>query len=306
MRKTLNTILTLFILKSAFGQSPFDYGQNKNVYFISTELRNKLDIKTIYTIDQRHDNDLGGMGENWDVTLISFDTNSITADWYPISLDSTFKYNFDSLTTNMRFLNGTSYEFSNGQLISYGGGGYGSFEWKKITRFSDTVSIVATSCVGHCGDQPVNYSKNIFNKTGQLLYIISYPTPGENGEMNEDEMSLQEYEKFLNSNVNSENIPDTLQYQYDNKGLLLNTSEESRIENKNEVRLLFTNSNDLATSKFHQCYVGKIKMEKFILKKLGFTPDLILLEIYGQAVFSFTLNHSDKKYYRTNDIMLEK
>lgn len=306
MKASLTILLTLFFLKFTYGQSPFDYGQNKSIYFISTELRNKLDIKTIYTIDQRHDNDEGGMGENWDVTLISFDTIAITDDWYPISLNSTFKYNFDSLTTNMRFLNGTRYEFSNGQLMSYGGGGYGSFDWNEITRFSDTISILATSCVGHCGDQPVNYSKNIFNKKGQLLYTISYPTPNENEEMNQDDISLQEYEKFLNSNVTSENIPDTLQYRYDNKGLLLNTNKENTIKSINEVKVLFTNSNDLATSKFHQCYVGKIKMEKFILKKFGFTPDLILLEIYGQAVFSFTLNHSDKKYYRTNDIILEQ
>lgn len=306
MKTSFTIILTLFILPFSFGQSPFNYGQNKNVYFISTEIRNKLNIKTIYSIDQRHDNDEGGMGENWDVTLISYDINSITDGWYPISLDSTFKYNFDSLTTNMRFLNGESYEFSNGKLVSYGGGGYGSFDGMEITRFSDTISIVATSCVGHCGDQPVNYSKNIFNKKGQLLYSISYPTPNENKEMNEDEMSLQDYEKLLYSNVTSENIPDTLHYRYDNKGLLLNTSKENSIKNISEVKQLFTNSNDLATSKFHQCYIGKIKMEEFILKKLGFTPDLILLEIYRHAVFSFTLNRSDNKYYGTTDIILEQ
>ena len=103
------------------------------------------------------------------------------------------------------------------------------------------------------GDQPVNYSKNIFNKKGQLLYTISYPTPIENEEITEDVMSLNEYDKLLNSNVTAENIPDTLKYRYNDKGLLLNVNTESTLKNINEAKKFFTNSNDLATSKFHQC-----------------------------------------------------
>ena len=306
MKLSLTTILILLTLKVTFGQSPFNYGQNKKVYFISTELRNKLDITTIYTIDQSYNNDLGGMSENWDVTLITFDTNSITDDWCPISLDSNFSYNFDSLTSNMKFLNGTRYDFTNGQIIAYGGGGYGSFDWCDITQITDKISIIATSCVGHCGDQPVRYSKNIFNKKGQLIYTISYPTSIENREIAEEKLSLEAYEKFLNLNVTSENKPDTLKYHYNSKGLILNFNKEIRIQNINEVKKLFTNQDDLATSKFHQCYIGKLEMEKFIFEKFGFTPELILIEIYKQAVFSFTLNRSDRKYYRTNNVILEQ
>jgi hypothetical protein len=301
MRLVLTIILTYLIQNSIFGQSHFNYGQNKKVYFISTELCNKLDFKKVYTIDQYFENNTGGMGQNWDILVLSFDTNTVSDDWTPISLDSTFKFNFDSLTNDLQSLNGTRYDFTNRQLVSYGGGGYGTFDWKDITRFSDTISIVATSCVGHCGNQPVNYSKNVFNKQGRLLYTIFYPTPIDSADFNGETMTLKEYERFLNSSV-----PDTLHYKYDKKGLLLKVSKERYINNTTEVKRLFINVGDLSTSKFHQCYIGNVKMEKFIFKKLGFTPELILIEIYKYGVFSFTLNSTDKKYYRTKDIILEQ
>ena len=116
MKKFYTVFFVLCLLNSVFAQSPFSYGQNKDVYFISKALQNKLGLQTIYSVGQRHDNDAGGMGENWDVTLITFEANTISQDWYPITLDSTFKYNFDSLTNGMEVLNGTQYQFSNEKL----------------------------------------------------------------------------------------------------------------------------------------------------------------------------------------------
>jgi len=302
----LTIILTILIQAFTFGQSPLNYGQKKNVYFISTALRNNLEIKTIYIVDQRYDGDEGGMGQNWDITVINFDTNIISDSQSPIWIDSTFEYSFDSIREKIRFLNGYRYDFLDGNLISYGGEGYGSFEWKDFYRYPDNTSIVATSCVGHCGDLPVDYSKNIFNKKKQLSYRVTYPTPIVDNVLNKKGMSLQEFEKLINSNVTTKNNTDTLYYYYDDNGLLLNTSEENHINNISEVRLLFTNLDELSTSKFHQCYIGEMKMEIFVLKELGFIPKIILFEIYEQGVFSFTLNDSDKKYYRTKDVLLEQ
>ncbi len=315
INKGLLLVLTLLIQQFALGQSPFNYGQNKKVYFISSELRNKLGIQTIYSIDQRPLNDLGGMWENWDVTVISFDSSIVSDDWSPISLDSTYKFNFDSLTDNLNFLNGTRYEFSSGQLISYGGGGYGSFDWKEITRFSDTVSIIATSCVGHCGDQPITYSKNVFNKQRQLLHTVFYPTPKpDNGidtesdtktfddyvDTENDTITFDDYERFFISLIkDADYSADTLFYKYDSNGHLLSDSKEKIISNS-----LFTYSGNPPAFIFHQCYIGKIKMEKYLLQKIGYVPELVLFEIYNYGVFSFVLK--DKKYYPTRTVILER
>jgi hypothetical protein len=270
---------------------------------MSIDFLKTLNLQSIYLIDQLDEE--GGMGQNWDITLITFDTNSISDGWYPTSLDSSFSYHFDTIIANMLFLNGTRYSFSDGKLESYGGGGYGSFDWIDIIRFSDTIAILETSCVGHCGQQAVQYSKNVYNKKGQLIQVIRYPTPPEIDEMDDIEMTLEGYEKHINSNVSLENIPDTSYFQYDKNGLFISDGKELNLENTKEIKLLFTDSNDLAFAGFHQIYIGTVEMEKYIAKALGYTPELILMEIDIQGVFSFTFNLSDQKYYRTNTLFIE-
>ena len=97
MKVALTIIMTFSILNFIFGQSPFNYGQNEKVYFVSTDLRNKLDIKTIYTAEKNFLKNNHGMGVNWNVTALSFDTNNVTDYSGAISLNSTFNFNFDSL-----------------------------------------------------------------------------------------------------------------------------------------------------------------------------------------------------------------
>ena len=300
-------LLAIFIRKLAVGQSPFNYGHNKKIYFISTELRNKLGLETIYCIDQLQEGDFGGMHENWDVTAIEFDSNMISCDWAPISLDSGYKFNFDNITTNLDFLNGSGYEFSNGKLNAYGGGGYGTFDWKEIFRYANTMSIITTACVGHCGSNtPLNYSKNIINRKGRLLYTVSYPTPEESEGTFFDTGSTNELEIFLNSKVTTENLPDTCQYHYNRKGLLLNVNKYSAINNRKEAKTLFSYGGDYPKNYFHQLYIGKVEMENFFSKTLKCMPELVLIEIYEQGVFSFSLNAQDGKYYQSACIVLEK
>ena len=90
----------------ATAQSPFNYGQTKKVCFISTAFRVKLSIRDIYTVDQRPDDDTGGMGENWDVTQISFSEENIADNWFPVSKKKSFKYSLSSLIKNEIPLNG--------------------------------------------------------------------------------------------------------------------------------------------------------------------------------------------------------
>ncbi|MBK8874324.1 MAG: hypothetical protein IPN13_10530 [Bacteroidetes bacterium] len=303
--KTTGLFVSLFFYVTIiFAQSPFDYGRSKQIYFLSGEVRDSLEIEEITYVVQLPENDRGGMGENWDVTVIQFSPESITDDWYPISMPATFKYNFDSLTSDMKFLNGSRYELSEGIAGSYGGGGYGSFDWKDIERYGDSISIIATSCVGHCGDQPVRFSKNVFNDAGMLLYSVNYPTTEGSDMFPEEKLSLSAINEILMEGVNEENHPDTISYNYNKSGLFIKP-EEKDIQYES-IKSIFVSESHFNYKEFQQCYIGKIEMEKFILKKLGILPDLLLIEIYRYGVFSFALNPANKKYYRTSTLVLEQ
>lgn len=316
--------ITFFLLNTAFSQCPFNYGQNKKIYFISTGLRSKLALDSIYTVE--HSSETGGMGENWDVTTTHFNEDYVSEGWYPISLDSTFIYRFDSIRAYMQYLNGSRYVFSNGKLKYYGGEGYGTFDWKEVIESSDSVSIIETSCTGHCGGNfNTSYSKNVFNKKGQLIYTVFYPEEDEDAEQYEEEetkeeVTAEEYERAAEGREQEGDVSyvllpeldgniagDTIYYRYDKKGLLLNTNKSNSIKNKKQAQQLFADPNianrDLL---FHQCYIGEIEMEKYMADKIGYAPDLIIIELYRHAVCSFWLNPVDKKYYESNFIILEQ
>ncbi|MBK7969797.1 MAG: hypothetical protein IPK08_13125 [Bacteroidetes bacterium] len=263
--KTTGLFVSLFFYVTIiFAQSPFDYGRSKQIYFLSGEVRDSLEIEEITYVVQLPENDRGGMGENWDVTVIQFSPESITDDWYPISMPATFKYNFDSLTSDMKFLNGSRYELIEGIAGSYGGGGYGSFDWKDIERYGDSISIIATSCVGHCGDQPVRFSKNVFNDAGMLLYSVNYPTTEGSDMFPEEKLSLSAINEILMEGVNEENHPDTIFYNYNKSGLFIKP-EEKDIQYES-IKSIFVSESHFNYKEFQQCYIGKIEMEKFISK----------------------------------------
>ncbi|OQA12510.1 MAG: hypothetical protein BWY67_00241 [Bacteroidetes bacterium ADurb.Bin397] len=304
MKSTGLFLIVYFYVAIIFAQSPFDYGKNKQIYFLSGEERDSLGIEEITSVLQLPENDRGGMGENWDVTVVQFSPELITDDWYPISMPATFKYNFDSLVADMKFLNGSRYELSDGMVGSYGGGGYGSFDWKDIERYGDSISIIATSCVGHCGDQPVRFSKNVFNDAGLLLYSVNYPTTEGSDMFPEEKLSLSAMNEILMAGVNEENYPDTIFYNYTKSGLFIKPEEKNiQIES---IKSIFVSESHFNYKEFQQCYIGKIEMEKFISKKLRLLPELLLIEIYRYGVFSFALNPANKKYYRTGTLELEQ
>lgn len=304
MKSTGLFLIVYFYAAIIYAQSPFDYGKNKQIYFLSGEERDSLGIEEITCVLQLPENDRGGMGENWDVTVVQFSPELITDDWYPVSMPATFKYNFDSLTADMKFLNGSRYELSDGMVGSYGGGGYGSFDWKDIERYGDSISIIATSCVGHCGDQPVRFSKNVFNDAGILLYNVNYPTTEGSDMFPEEKLSLSAMNEILMAGVNEENYPDTIFYNYTKSGLFIKP-EEKDIQMES-IKSIFVSESHFNYKEFQQCYIGKIEMEKFISKKLRLLPELLLIEIYRYGVFSFALNPANKKYYRTGTLELEQ
>ena len=289
---------------SAVAQSPFNYAQNRDIYFVSRELREELEINTLYSVSHLPEHDRGGMNENWNVTVIEFDKNSISDDWSPLSKDSTYNFDFDDLTGNLNFLNGTYYELGDEMLKSYGGGGYGTFDWKEITRTGERISVVATSCTGHCGnEQPVNYSKNVFASDGTISYVVHYPTPDQETDPSLNTSDAEKTEKFLLSGSAADNPPDTIRYYYNKDKLFTGLKSDNKIP---EDIISFFQISFPDNLLFHQCYVNDQPMETYFNKFLGYTPRLVLFEIYRYGVFAFIQNPADGKYYRGKDFVLEE
>jgi hypothetical protein len=263
-------------------QSPFDYGQNKKIYFCSSEQREFLGIDQMIFVDQLPLGGRGGMGENWEVTSLSFSKDQVADQWAPIQKEEDFVYSLERITDSLQFLNGELYTFSNGELVSNGGTGYGTFDWKEVDRCPANRSVVTTTCTGHCGYRSTGLSENIFDTSGRLLYTLVYPE--------QDSIEIEDPCDFIRKLM----AVDTLRYAYDSTGLL-----------KAEIAGLFGTGDIFYAYRFHQCYIGDIKMEKYLQQKFGFTPELLLVEIYRYGVFSFVLNKTDRKYYRGRTVMLE-
>jgi hypothetical protein len=328
-------ILLPFLLFQSFlswGQSPFDYGQNKKVYFISTELRTKLGINTMHYVTQHEKGEENGMGGNWSMTQYSFDSDQVVVDWHSLKKGSNFVYTLKAVIEQSRYINGTTYRLADGRLTFYGGGGYGSFENKEIRHYGDTASVGETFCAGHCGpDMNVTFSKNVFNKQGQLLYTVTYPSvqyyqdsmdnlrlrfnperPDQDSAeikilpFNPELDSLQQFDLAMKLLVSEDYPPDTSYNKYNAKGKSLQFKFEE--PGSDSLKILKPSSKKApsrTSEPVNQLYIGQIKMEKYIAGKLGFLPELLLIEIYRYGVLSFNLDRKNLKYYEGETIVLE-
>jgi hypothetical protein len=300
--KVIYNFAFLFYSTPLMAQSPFDYGKSEKIYFISKEERLALEIEYIYEINQKQEGK-EGIKDNWEVTEFAFVNDVITVDWSPYTLPENYKFDYDNLTENLNVVNGSRYEFKEGKLVSHGGTGYGTFDWTEIDRISDSVSIGKKSCVGHCGSFLFTYSKNVYNDN-QLLYSVIFP-PSENEietANDNSEITYNDYQQFF-SKLNAHHSNDTITYIYNRNGLFL--YEKNKKERSNfKTPLKFTDT--FPDYNFHQCYISGVKMEKYFKTKLGIIPQTILIEIYEQGIFSFSINPKDKKYYVTKTILLEK
>jgi len=297
MKATPLLVFCMFVQLGAVAQSPFDYGQNKRVYFISTELRQELGFDRIYLIEKRED---GYRGE-WQVVDIFFDSTEVFDNWTPGHRDDTFEFNFDTLISNLTNRYGNGYRFSNKKLnIRYGFHNPHTI----YVNFSDSVSIGTTFPYGRHGE--IGLSKNIFDKKGKLNYRIDYPAPTDSANETIELVDWASHNAYLNSNVHAGNLPDTVYIKYNKRGMLLEDMERTSVSKIKDIKSLFEYEGEYPEVTFHQIYVGKIEMEQFFLEKLGYQPELVLIEIYRYGVFSFLYNPENNKYHRTREIIIER
>lgn len=313
----------LFSVNNIHAQSPFNYGQNKKVYFISDSLRRAFEIDSIVEIDQQPAKHTGGMEQYWDITIESFTDETIGYDWYIIK-DSNFVFNYDSILTKAILINGDYYDISSGNFNGNQGGGQGSFANTTVDDRNDSFSLTETDISCHlCEQPPTEYAKNVFDNDGKLIYSVLIPL--DDSVYSEDGNSLVPYtdyldERYKNSGMTELQIDsirrregnrsifvnDTIFYHYDQNGHYIGEGKQV-YPYPVDPKIFFGYYRPLKKQKeFHQYYIGKISMEKYLKTKLGYTPELVLFEFSRYGAISFCYDSKNKKYYQRREILLEK
>jgi hypothetical protein len=143
----------------ARAQSPFNYGQNEEVYFISASQREDWKINIVIAHDTEQ------------LELFTFEEKKLAYQWFPSAYQGTPAAWLDSLGEP---LNGTDFEWNdNGKFTLITGWGYGSFDHYEFMQ-RDGRCFVALDCVGHCGDHPTAYSEILFDEQGLPVADIRF------------------------------------------------------------------------------------------------------------------------------------
>lgn len=292
--------LILLSLLSYFGlraQSPFDYGKNKQVYFMSDSARNAFGIREIVEITRYPVGETGGMRESWDIMTWRFEERNVTCGWSIVN-DTIDKFNYDTIINHNNWINGSSYSLLDGTLTEYGGGGYGTFEYTTFTERNDSCSLSHTELTGHCGSNCwTQQRKNVIDQRGRILYTVyfqpEYPSDENEGA---DTLQMQERDRAI----------DTVFYQYDAYGRLVATGKGNAMP-ATDVRYLFGYQGYIdRKEQFHQYYIEGSTMEKYIRTRLGYIPQLLIVEISKYSAVGFIYNDANKKYYEYSTVDLER
>jgi hypothetical protein len=289
-------ILLLFPLLSN-AQNPFNYGQNKDVYFVSSLAIDTLGVNPIYIISGYTNGETGGMHENWDMNIMSFDEEGFQDAWHIMYTDTPYIPDFDSLLSGSRYINGYSCVVEDGVLQSHGGQGYGSFEYTDIVQRNNSFSLSHTYCAGHCGDLSGEYfSINYFNSSGQVSYTVRFEEifPAK-------EESL--YDSLFEMNFPNHLKRDTIYYHYDEKGQI-----KDFFKNNLDTADIFTklNMHGNYDQPHYQCRTEENNLSQHLLKKLGFAPRVLILEIYQYGALFLFFDPKSHQYYHTATMVLEK
>lgn len=283
-------------------QKPFNYGQNRNVYFISSELRKNWDIDKVHL--SRHEK-----AENaWILYSCSFSAKQIISRTYIRYGGKSFRFHLDSLTQPEYDMDNSYYFiFEKGKVREFGSSGSGAHEWHSVKR-SSGASLIETSRRGGDISPNLNYTRNIFSSSGQLRHGIYYPVVPDSVLLKfsySDSLKAKGVNFLIRESLKRRKRPDTLRFQYNKKGQLIKAGDE--VINPSDPVSFFLYNSDIEYGIYsEQAFVNSTRMETFILGKAGYLPRLILFEISPYCVISFYLDENTLQYYGGRSVNLEK
>lgn len=289
-------VVCAFSGRPLLAQSPFNYGANDSIYFVSRAMREATGSDEIVNVYFYEDGQTGGMWENCDINISGFDEDGFYHNWLPVTVDSATAFYLDSIVAFGIPLNGLRVNFNGNKMTSYGGQGYGSFDWTDYHWTSDTLALTVTYCVGHCGDQQPSFKKVQYHADGRPKCTIFYNYHGEDYWLN-DSTTVAQFDEEMGRYKEDSIISTVAHVVYDENGLLLSAAGEEYPE------VFFNVTPDFG--QFSEVRFGSVPLAEWATKNLHMKPKLLLFEIYQNAVFSYVLDESTQRYYQGRMVVLD-
>jgi hypothetical protein len=149
-----------------WGQQPFNYGQNREVYFISSEVRKKWGIEKVYLARQEKEEKTNLLYS------CSFTSTQVITRTYIRYDERSFRYQLDSMLQKKYDIQNTYYfHLEKGKIKAFGSEGNGVNDQHEVKRSSGS-SVVESIKAGGGVEPRLNYTRNIFSTSGRLLYGV--------------------------------------------------------------------------------------------------------------------------------------
>lgn len=273
----------------SFAQSVFDYGQSEEVYFLSAKERDSLGIYQILELSESKSS--GGMNETWDLLVFDFAPAEygFKIDWY-IHLDTMGIDTFDQVESNGNFLN-----WEEGRITASGAYGYG------------TLGETFFYSKGECLEGVTTYIRNTEMFSGSKTYYQK-GLPMKTVYFDGDSLSYFDVEHKLNRVLDSlAQFPcDSIIRFYDKENRFFNS-----INNKTNTKLSHyfyqeKSTSNLGGNPYYQVLIEDMEMRDFIQNKLGYTPEVLIFEVYRYAALVFKIDQIHNKYYYDSFLSLEE
>lgn len=287
--------LSFLLCTSLVAQSPFNYGTNDSIYFVSKAKRQSTGLQELTSVYVFPQGETGGMWENGDVNTILFDTSEVQFNWSTAYLSSGDTFNLDSVLASAQFVNGSLVNLNGDRLSTYGGYGYGSFDVSDYFWKNDTVALKITYCAGHCGEQRPSFSKVFYHKDGRPKCEVFY-AHDESDYWIDDSTSLEQFDTEMERAAAFSFLPSSQCFRYTAQHLFAGIGEEEFPASFFEF--------SYEAGQFQQVLAGNETLENWAQQHLHMLPKLLLFEVYQNGVVAFLLNRETKKYFRGRIVVL--
>lgn len=278
-------ILFLLLLSfSSYSQQPFNYGKSKNIYFLSRKEIAKAGIKNIYitTIPKL----LKDVPTEAYVSIIDFsDPNAFRNGWYPYYGKAQKKLSLKELLDSSDFMNGNVYEWDeDGRIVMSGMEGHGT-----LCRDEYEHDSLFTYANNYCRFGEVYTTRKICYYSNGL--------PKFSACCSIDSMNSETQDSVVTA-TDPEDYKDTTWNIYNAKWQVTGT------RTKDSIKPIFTFTSAKANP-LETYYINRNRFERYIDRLIGYRPQLLLFEIYRNAVIAFKYDAKAGKYYEAGEISLE-
>lgn len=276
----ITSFLTCIFGIQANCQSPFNYGQNEDVYFLSTEDINYYGISVIndYYYEYKESN-----GVMIYLTQLQFSDGAVTLHSLQ-RYDTIEPQSIEDVLETVEFNNGSNWNFIDDRATYIGGDGYGT-----ICGNNYEIEALYSKKKYFCELEDYEIvEKNYFNANGLPEYLVCCTKQYYDDEF--DEMDKEVVDEPL----------DTTYLVYDDLWRYI-----GYIENGDTVNIIdeFLNHKSFYNREVHG---GVLTISKtYIEEKLGCIPNLIFMEIYKNAVLIFKYSDYHENYDLSGSLSLE-